>query len=334
MARRRGGVKRGWDMFENPVPGNVYACMEELGIEIISVSDDEITGKCPAHLERTGKVDRHPSWSVNAETGVHNCFSCGFSGNFVGLAAYCLGPDQDAVDWVRKRGGVERAKRVLDKHRGVTINELTHHEDTTLNVNEASLALFVDPPEEALAKRGLTLESAQYYGVLWDEASGSWITPVRAPYSDRLLGWQQKNERFFRNRPKDMEKSKALFGLSEWVAESPEPEAAMVLVESPLDVLRLHSAGIHGGVSSYGAEVSDEQMRLIISESDRLLVAMDNDKAGIVTNKKLKRHYAHRIRMTFLSYDHCPDLKDIGDMTDAQIHKAVNESFSSVLASF
>jgi 5S rRNA maturation endonuclease (ribonuclease M5) len=321
-------------VFQNPVPGNVYACMEELGIQIVSVNDDEIMGKCPAHLERTGKEDRHPSWSVNAETGAHNCFSCGFQGNFVSLAAYCLGPDEDAVGWVRKRGGIERAKHILDKHRGVTINDLTHHEDTTLNVNEASLALFVDPPEEALAKRNLTLDSATYYGVLWDPTSKSWITPVREPYSDRLLGWQQKNERFFRNRPKDIEKSKALFGLNEWVAEARAEEHTMVLVESPLDVLRLHSAGVLGGVSSYGSEVSDEQMRLIVSETDRLLVAMDNDTSGDKSNKRLKQGFAHRVRMTFLSYDHCPDLKDIGDMTDAQIHRAINESFSSVLAKF
>ena len=34
----------------------------------------ELVAKCPAH------EDRKPSWSINANSGQHHCFSCGWGG--------------------------------------------------------------------------------------------------------------------------------------------------------------------------------------------------------------------------------------------------------------
>jgi hypothetical protein len=317
-------VQKGWDLFANPVPGNVFACLQELGVETIRQNDDEILGRCPAHFERTGKQDRHPSWSVNAETGMHNCFSCGFSGTFVELAAFMLPKDEDAVAWVRQRGGVERAKRILDKHRSASITEI----DTSEVINEASLALFTDPPEWAMEERGLTLEACRHFGVLWDPKKDSWIIPIREPYSDRLLGYQIKNKRYFRNVPKDMEKSGSLFGFNEHEGD------VVILVESPLDVVRLYSIGIKGGVAAYGVRVSAKQMRMAIDLADVLIVALDNDKDGRYASADIKTRYSGQVRMRFLSYTHCDDVKDVGAMSEEEAHIAIDSAVPSVLVKF
>jgi len=318
----RAPIVEGWDLFGDPVPGDVYASLVELGVEIIRQTDDEILGKCPGHLSRTGKEDRHPSWSVNAESGMHNCFSCGFSGTFVQLADFLLPPGEDGTSWVRQRGGIERARKILDRHRSQSIDEL----DDDL-INEASLALFTDPPLEALDKRHISLEAARYYDILWDPKTGSWITPIREPWSEKLIGYQIKNERYFRNHPKDMEKAGSLFGHAEY------SDGPVILVESPLDVPRMFTAGVAGGVSGYGVQVSDAQMSLVLGLSEYVIVALDNDKDGRKLSAQIKEEYGHRARMKFLSYQHT-DAKDPGAMTDSEIRQAVDDAVPSILARF
>jgi DNA primase len=323
---RRKGAK-GWDAFATPVPGDALSCMEELGLEIIRVNGDEAQAKCPAHFERTGKEDRHPSFSVNIEEGVFGCFSCGFRGPFVALVEYLLKCDRDAaVGWVRARGGIERVKRALDESSGLKLLAI----DTTLQINEASLALFIDPPAEALAKRNISLASAQHYGVLWDAEHDRWITPIRDPDTGKLWGWQAKNERYFRNRPTEVTKSKTLFGLEQFV----EGDIAL-LVESPLDVLRIHTAGVDGGLSSFGAGVSTDQIKLIQTVADVLISGLDNDKDGTTYSRWLKATYGHKMVLKFLNYaDFDEDIKDPGDMTNEQIRHSISTAIPSNLIRF
>ena len=76
--------------------------LERLGIEIIGIHGDEIKGHCPAHLERKGKADSNPSWSINADTGVHNCFSCHFKGNVLTLIEVRRTTAMSFVSWLTR----------------------------------------------------------------------------------------------------------------------------------------------------------------------------------------------------------------------------------------
>ena len=329
MAQRpssRRKVAKGWDAFATPVPGDALSCMEELGIEVIRVTGDEAQAKCPAHLERTGKEDSHPSFSVHVEEGIFNCFSCGYRGAFVALVEYMLKCDrEEAVGWVRARGGIERVKRVLDESQGLRIQT----RDTTLQINEASLALFVDPPADALSKRGISLDAAQHYGVLWDADKDRWITPIRDPDTGKLWGWQAKNERYFRNLPTDVKKSKTLFGLEQFV------DGPATLIESPLDVPRIYTAGVKGGLSSYGAGVSEAQMKIIMTVTDELIVGLDNDRDGTTYSKWINATYGKSMILSFLNYaDFDEGIKDPGNMTDAQILHSIDTAISSTLIRF
>lgn len=322
-------VGSGWDSIATPVPGDVYACMIELGVEVIRVTPPEIHGRCPMHVERTGAQDKHPSWSCNEDSGVFNCFSCGYAGPFVTLVEDLLDLDrEDAVAWVRKRGGIERVRKALGQgNQPVYAHDLVDSGDTTKQVNEASLALFVRPPAAACEARGFTASDATQYGVLWDREDDLWIIPIRDPDTGELMGWQEKNDRYFRNRPNSVKKSRTLFGID--VFEG----GTAILVESPLDVVRLHSAGVRGGLASFGVRASAEQMRLLRSVADDVIVALDNDRDGRSLEQALRRQYATRIGMRFLSYEHVSDdVKDIGDMTDAQIHRAIKDAYSSIVA--
>lgn len=328
-SRHRALRTGGFAAMSTPVPGNVFACMEELGVENLRQNDDEISGKCPMHVARVGKEDRHPSWSVQAEDGYFNCFSCGYKGPFVLLVKDMLGITQaEAAAWIRARGSIERVKRKLGY--GETVEALsTGPVDTSQQYNEASLALFTDPPAWAREKRALSLEACQYYGVLWNPLKDSWITPIRDE-EGRMLGWQEKNERLVLNRPKHVQKSETLFGLSAF-----DGGIARV-VESPLDVPRIFTAGLLGGLSTWGAAVSQKQIDLIIERADAVIFALDADSAGDKQSEYLRMYFNRRgFPCKFMDYSHVSaDVSDPGEMTDEEILYGFENAYSGVLARF
>ena len=197
-----------------------------------------------------------------------NCFACGFHGSFTYLASRMLGlPTPDARQWVRER----KIRDVAEGLAGPRPKAVRASE----GLSEADLWKFTEPPADALASRGLTLEACRACDVRWDDERQLWITPVRDPYTGRLWGWQEKNARYFRNRPLDIPKSRALFGF-----QSLRPGGTAVLVESPLDVPYLFAAGVSGAVSSFGVSVSREQIALLRERAGEIVLALDNDRAG------------------------------------------------------
>jgi DNA primase len=79
-------------------------------------------------------------------------------------------------------------------------------------------------------------------------------------------------------------------------------------------------------LATFGAHVSKEQMTLVSSVAERIIVAMDHDKAGTESAKTLLKSLPRfRNGIYFLHYAHT-DAKDIGDMTDDEIDVAVTKS--------
>jgi 5S rRNA maturation endonuclease (ribonuclease M5) len=282
--------------------------LDRLGIEIISVTGDEIKAHCPAHLSRTGKIDNNPSWSINADTGAHNCFSCKFRGSLQYLVEYCQGVGFDeAKVWLNT------GERNLSKAYERLIMP-TPIDSEPNPITESMLSAFTTPPKEALASRGITETAASYFEILWDAQHENWITVIRDPYTNKLLGWQEKGYkgRYFRNYPVGVNKSTAVFGYMQNNGDE------MIVVESPLDVARLASVGILGGVSTYGSAVSNAQLKLIRS-ANKVIFAMDNDEAGRVSSKALM-DYAKEMRMECWFFDYSStDMKDVGGMSKAEI---------------
>ena len=309
--------------------GAVEGVLLTLGIETTQ-RGDELLGLCPMHLERTGREDNHPSWSMNAESGVHHCFSCGYKGTLLTLVGEIKEfttqwghVDFDAAkDWLRNNIEVnfEYLARQLEEARNTYVSL-----PTPVSMSEARLAVFHDIPDWALEARGLTADACAQYGVRWNPEKNSWITPIRNPQSKTLMGWQEKSqtERFFRNRPTGVGKSRTLFGLDVFTG------GTMIVVESPLDSVRLASLGIAGGVSTFGASVSDQQIQLM-KAADKLILAMDNDDAGRkASSDLLERTRKEGMECWFLNYQGS-DYKDIGDMPEDLVHYCIEGSKHSV----
>jgi DNA primase len=293
--------------------------LDRLGIEVISVVGDEIKGHCPAHLERTGKEDGNPSWFINADSGVHHCFSCGFRGSVASLVAYTQGVAyEEANSWLGS--GERNLTRAFER-----LIAPPKKEEQVQEVTESMLSAFVDPPEDALKSRGLTLQAAQYYGLLWNARTSSWVTPMRDLVTGSLIGWQEKAHkgRHFNNFPTGVKKSNTVFGYHKYTS------GPMIVVESPLDAVRLFSVGVSGGVSTYGCSISKVQVNAIRG-ADSVIFALDNDKAGIEASKEmLDACKEYKFDAYFFDYSGT-DMKDVGGMSKSEILSGLTSASHSV----
>jgi hypothetical protein len=295
----------------------------------------EANAVCPVHLARTGKNDNSPSWWINLETGMHICFSCGYKGNLAQLVCdvnefYVKSWDNKySYDYATARIWLSEiyaipVEKLLDMVKGLP-NRI-EPVPKPLEMSEARLAVFTEPPVEALAKRNVTPEAAAKYGVLWDNGKATWILPLREPHLNHLMGWQEKGtlNRTFFNRPAGLQKAKTLFGVENQNGD------VVYIVESPLDCLRFHSAGFPGAVAVCGAIPSEEQVKLL-RYSEKIVCAFDNDKAGHKASEEMRK-FARKYGMNLFFFNYgSSGVKDPGDMTDEQIAWGIQHAKSSVL---
>jgi hypothetical protein len=316
---------------------DIEKVLDNLGLDYDN-KGHESNGLCPMHKVRTGKEDHSPSWWINMESGQHICFSCHYKGNLLQLICdvnefYKKGLDNNYVyDYKAAELWLSQISAVSVEKLKEIVNSLPSYLEPAprpIAMSEARLAIFVEPPAEALESRKITSESVQKYGVMWDAKKSNWILPLRDPDTEKLLGWQEKGtvNRTFFNRPTGLPKSKTLFGLQNQL------EDVVVVVESPLDCLRLYSAGVASAVAICGSLPSEEQVKLLRA-SNRVICAFDNpklDPAGKKASDEM-REFARKygINLSFFNYGDSGK-KDPGDMTDEEILWGIENSRSSVL---
>jgi DNA primase len=285
--------------------------LEHIGVEDLQPRDIEIGARCPKHEERTGERERHPRhFFVNRSTGMFHCFSCEYSGSLVGLI----------VDLAQV--GLWEAHKMM---REFDVDLLEGNEERTWvpplpNADlETKLAEFGAPPERGIKHRRLNTEAIERFGVRWDYEESAWIFPIHAPTGE-LWGWQAKTTEWVRNRPPGIHKSATLFGI-----QVPQDKIAVILVESPLDAVYLNGLG-YASLASFGASVSDAQMRLIIERFDEVILALDNDKAGREeTRRLLQSRWHHRFSVLIFSYWKSKG-KDPGELSPDEVEQGIIDS--------
>jgi hypothetical protein len=246
---------------------------------------------------------------MNAETGLWICHSCGAKGTLASLVSELTGnPDSVAA-----------VNQLLIE---TGINRLTAPErvDYKPEVDWVSYSRYEHPPLSEIVKRNLDPDVALAHGVKWNVIKKAWVIPIVSPLGE-LMGWQEKGYNYFNNEPTGVKKSATLFGIERFQSRT------AVLVESPLDVVRFASSfGGMQALASFGAHVSKEQMTLLSTVADRVIIALDHDKAGTESAKTLfKTLPRFRDGIYWIDYSQT-DAKDIGDMTDTEVNYAVTHA--------
>ena len=167
--------------------------------------------------------------------------------------------------------------------------------------------------ERLCAIRHLDLDLAWHYGLRWHQHKRCWIIPLRLP-DGRLIGWQEKAKGYFMNVPDGVNKSECLFGYQQLTGDR------VILVESPIDVVRLASAGYEGGLASFGVFVSDAQWRLIVARASVIVLALDNDRAGSRGHQVMRSWSPGSAKLLFANYAGFGG-KDVGEATDDELER-------------
>lgn len=238
--------------------------LSKAGIRPVRSAHGEVFALCP-----NPKHDDHrPSWSINEQTGKHHCFSCGYSGSLTSLLLDVTG---SAPEDLEKTLNTESFLRKMQDVRREPEQALAPVIPT---LTEWALAnIMIDVPTRLLEFRHLQREAIDQYQVRWDSEQKRWVLPLRSP-SGELLGAQYRQKGSVFTLPEGMEKSKTFFGFAQCCDSS-----FCALVESPLDAVRLAGLGIPA-LSSLGAWVSKDQIRILATHFTRVYLAFDNDRAG------------------------------------------------------
>jgi hypothetical protein len=243
---------------------DLVGILQNAGVKNLRDSAKEISGSCPRHLHRLGRPDRHASWSINKHSYLHNCFSCGYKGTLTGLLIDLTGTAPDNLE-------AELARASFMQKMAVSKADIP--EEEPLLTDWALENLMEDVPDNLLGRRNLHRDAIDTYEVRWDPRKRCWVMPIRS-YDGTLIGAQYRQKGSVLTLPKNVEKSKTLFGIT-----AMRQYDTIALVESPLDAVRLYGLGIPA-VSSLGAWVSVEQCRLLARNFNRIVLALDNDPPG------------------------------------------------------
>jgi len=246
------------------MPLDLLRILEQAGVQRLYDGRTEISGLCPNPQHN----DTSPSWSINKTTYLHHCFSCGYSGTLTGLLTQLTGAAPPDLELTLKSEGFLQRMAEARKQPEATLG------DTVQRLTEFSLThLLAAVPDKLLALRQLCRSAVDFFQIRYDRDTREWVLPIRSP-GGILWGAQYRRVGSVLTRPTGIQKSQTLFGLS---AIQRYDEA--VLVESPLDAVRLYGCGIPA-VASLGAWVSAEQIQLLARNFGTVYMAMDNDKTG------------------------------------------------------
>jgi hypothetical protein len=174
---------------------------------------------------------------------------------------------------------------------------------------------IVPVPRRLAERRHLEPDPLGVYEVFWNRETKCWVIPLHTP-EGILVGAQVKQQGVVRTLPKGIDKAKLLYG-----HHRNDLGKFVVVVESPLDVVRLHQCGIQA-VAVMGSYISEDQMALL-DQYLGVVACLDNDNAGEKGNAFLSK----RARCVWTArYDDYP-YKDPGEFpNDTELREFIRSS--------
>ena len=278
-------------------------------------SGSNMFGLCPFHSEKT------PSFSVSPDKQIYHCFGCGKGGgviNFIMEIENLSFPE--AVEFLAKRAGMAMPEEENDRESRKRSRMLALNRDaarffyTQLSTPQGGAA------RDYMAKRRIGPATAKNFGIgfapdTWDSLEKAMrekgytdfelfdaglvrkgqkggyydtfrnrlmfpVIDVRGNvigFSGRILG---DGEPKYMNSPETLvfNKSRNLFALN---LAKKSKSGYIILSEGNIDVVSLHQAGFDSAVASLGTSLTPEQARLISRYTNQVIIAYDNDGAGI-----------------------------------------------------
>ena len=284
-------------------------------VQLSRRSGSNLFGLCPFHSEKT------PSFSVSPDKQIYHCFGCGKGGgviNFIMEIENLSFPE--AVEFLARRANMplpEQTDSREARHRArlLELNKdaarffysqlstpegekacdyMRRRQLSPSTARRFGLGYAPDSWEaltSAMLQKGysqreleeLGLSHRSKRGSLYDTYRDRLMFPVIdvrgnvIGFSGRILG---DGEPKYMNSPESIvfNKSRNLFALN---LAKRSKSGYIILSEGNIDVAMLHQAGFDSAVASLGTSLTPEQARLISRYTEQVIIAYDNDTAGI-----------------------------------------------------
>ena len=246
-------------------------------------------------------ADRRPSASLNWRKLTYNCFSCG-----VGMGIIELLTTVSKVSKGEAFAYIMKGVTASGVYREPTIEPQSRH-------HQEELYPFLGPPHPYLLGRGISVENIVEHVLGYDSTSDRIVIPIFS--EGYLLGWQYRQTDDTRE-PKyeftcGLKKGRVLYNWDgiDWQHET------VVVVEGTLDVVsQSHLEGYHF-VSTFGAEVSKDQLA-ILTDAPYVILFFDNDDAGHKATYKVGDYLStHGVNVSVVSNPFDADPADLDDET-------------------
>ena len=289
-------------------------------VRLTKRSGSNMFGLCPFHSEKT------PSFSVSPDKQFYHCFGCGKGGgviNFIMDIENLSYPE--AVEFLAKRANMPMPEETNDAESRKRARMLALNKDAARFFYEqlstpagASAREYMNKrqirpatakhfglgaaPDEwslllnAMEKKGYTGQELFEAGLARRGKNGGFYDTFRnrlmfpvidvrgnvIGFSGRILG---DGEPKYMNSPETLvfNKSRNLFALN---LAKKSKSGYIILSEGNVDVVSLHQAGFDSAVASLGTSLTPEQARLLSRYTNEVIIAYDNDGAGIKASQR------------------------------------------------
>jgi len=296
-----------------------------LGVGEINENGDELIHRCPLPFGNHRNGDANPSSSLNKDTLLFNCFTCG-GGSVIWLVQNCLNITREEAI-ARLMGEVRGTNLVpiedfIKRLEGVF--QPNQHERVDIPVYSDTLLRRWERTCDYLTTRGVSeaVQREMRTGVEENRSEFSksstgehmvTLDRVVLPHfmNGKLIGWVARKIQNVDGVPK-YRNSKG-FPRGAWLYNLDNARAydEVYVVESPMSVLVLKSRGIDNVVATFGAKVDKQQLNLLRNFS-RVNIFMDGDTPGRMATQHLIESLG---TYTKLSIIETPDDEDPATLT-------------------
>lgn len=268
-----------------------------IGARNINDTGDELIHSCQLNFGLHKNGDQNPSASLNKNTLLFNCFTCG-GGSIIWLVENVLGISREqAVAELKNysKGLVDvPVEKFIERLNKLFKDEKTSHIDIPV-YNERILDLYgtvssylLDRGVSELTQKEMrTGEILDKYEKTYDDEVVK-VERVMIPHfiNGKLVGWvaRRKNDKLNVAKYKNTKG----FPRQHWLYNFDKARffREVYVVESPMSVLVLKSRGIDNVVATFGAKVTKTQLDLLRSFK-QVTVFPDGDAPGREAKKNL-----------------------------------------------
>lgn len=263
---------------------------------------------------KNGSQESNPSCGIHMDTGIVNCFTCGYTASFPEFISKCFGKHDAGITgykWLAKRYiAMEPGSRDINLKNNVT--EVANNSDPIDLWQYRQVHPY-------MYQRGLTDEIINQFEIGFDTGEQSVVFPVKNFDGNPVFLVSRSVWKKFYKFPAGSTKGNYLYGLYElWkYYEQGNDIQSVVVCEGIFDCLTAWKYG-KPAVALMGAHCSKKQLKHLNELPGReLIIALDNDVAGEQAARDLRNKLKGKkliYRMKFPAY-----AKDLNDVREEDI---------------